>query len=55
MVAGEVVRSGFVLDILKVKSTRCHLRLEISVLVSITAIMKHHTLSGFKQHKLAIF
>lgn len=53
MVAGKVMRSGFVLDVLKGKS-RCHLRLEMGILVSSTAITKHHKLGGFKQHKLII-
>lgn len=54
MVAGKVMRSGFVLDILKGKSRRCHLRLDMGILVSSTAITEHHTFGGFEHHKLTI-
>lgn len=54
MVAEEEVRSGLILVILKGKSTRCHLRLEMGIFVSNAAIAKHHTLGCFKQLKLIV-
>lgn len=54
MVAGELERSGLAPDVLKVKSTRCHLRLKVGILVSNAAITKHHNRGGFKECKLTI-
>lgn len=52
MVAGEVLKSGSILDILKLKLTRCHLRLDMGTLVLFFIIKKYFIELSFLYHTI---